>query len=75
MAVDRGAGIRNEENARMQANQEQEAESARAENPGKIHFGAYHGPEPERNWAENLSVALLILTLSTLTAALWLRKS
>jgi|SRR5687768_12069067 len=73
-AVDKGIEIRTEEFANMRAKELEGAERARVENPGKIHFGIYHGPEPDRNWAEDSSVALLVMTLSTLTVALWLRK-
>jgi hypothetical protein len=72
--VDRGSQIRNEEFTNMRTRDLQKAERARVENPGKVHFNVYNGQEPDRNWAENLSVGFLILTFSSLVAAFWLRK-
>jgi hypothetical protein len=70
-----GVQIRSEAFARLQVEEAQIAQQTIRENPDKIHFGVYGGnDEIDRNWAENLSVALLILTVSALLGAVWLRK-
>ena len=70
-----GSEIRSTEYVKQQTEKALVADEEMKKNPHEIHFGVYGGSdEPERNWAENLFVLLLVFALSTGLTAVWMLK-